>query len=60
MNDQHAVFEQLDGQMTIADVAPDPGNSSPDTWTDDLTDDDFTRAADAVNTVAVDLPEQDA
>lgn len=50
----------LDGQMSIEDAAPDPGNSPPDAWTEDLDDDEYDQAAEAVNIVVVNLPEQDA
>jgi hypothetical protein len=57
MSNEQQPVENLAGQMSIEDAAAaDPGNSSPDVWTDDLTDDEYGRAADAVNTIAVDLP----
>ncbi len=51
--------EQLEGQMTIDD-APDPGHSTPDRCSIDLTDDEFGEAAEAVNEVVVHLPDVDA
>ena len=60
MSDKQEPVEELDGQLSIDDTTPDPGNSPPEAWTADLDDDELDQAADAVNTIAVDLPEAGA